>query len=135
METWRLASSRQRKAAHLLRRYPGLLHPSFVPTHRWRLPIASKPAPVRNTCSRRISRCARTTCSSVGSSCREHLTSIYCPRSSSLLRMPLALVFQIQRHSRKDEKCFHRGGSTLSLATFISSRIPRVRPITAFHSR
>src|SRR5712672_1578074 len=135
METWRLAFSRRRKAGHLLRLRPGLLHLSSNLIRAWRLPTASKPVQVRNTCSRRILRCALTTCLSAGSSYREQLTAICYLRLSSRLRTRLALVFQIQHHSRSDEKSFHLGGSTLSLATFMYSRILRVRPITAFHSR
>jgi len=62
--------------------------------------------PVPSTCSRRILRCALTTCLFMELSCLERLTSICYLRLSSLLRTPLAWVFQIQRHSRLDEKFF-----------------------------
>src|SRR5580692_9889934 len=135
METEQPAFSRQRRAGHLLRPHQGLLHPSFALTRRWQPPIASKRAPVRNICLRRISRFEPIIYSSTASNSRERLTSIYCLLLSSLLRTQLALVFQIQLSSRSDEKSFHLGGSTVNSATSISSRIPRVRPITAFHSR
>src|SRR3989442_1257347 len=135
METQQPAFSRQRRAGLLRHLHPGLPHPSSDPIRVWRLPIASKPAPVRNTCSRRILRCALTTCLFMELSCLERLTSICYLRLSSLLRTPLAWVFQIQRHSRLDEKFFRPVVSIPSSATSISSRLPRVRPITAFHSR
>src|SRR6266852_3982962 len=135
METQRPALSRQRKAGHLLRLYRGLLHPSFALARRWRLPIASKPVLVRNTCSRKILRCAPTICLFMELSSLEQSTSICCLRCPWRLRTQLALVFQIQRSSRSDEKSSRLGGSTLGSATSISSRIQRVRPITAFHSR
>src|SRR5229473_2359706 len=134
METQPPALSRQRKAGHLLRLHPGLPHLSSDLIRAWRLPTVNKPAPVRNTCLRKILRCALTICLFMELSCLERLTSICYLRLSSRLRTRLALVFQIQHHSRPDEKSFHLGGSTLSLATFMYSRILRVRPITAFHS-
>src|SRR5260370_40835671 len=135
METQQACFSRQRRVDHSVRLHPGLLHLCSDLIRAWRLPTANKPAPVRNTCSRRILRCVLTTCSFVASSCRERSTSICYLRLSSPLRTQLALVFQIQRHSRSDEKSFQRGGSTPSSATFMNFRIPRVPLITAFHSR
>ena len=58
METQQPAFSRQRGVGHLLRLQPGLLHLSSDQIHACRLPTANKPAPVRNTYSRRILRCA-----------------------------------------------------------------------------
>src|SRR2546421_1930290 len=104
METQPPAFSRQRRVGHLLRLYLGFPHPSSDPIRAWRLPTANKPAPVRNTCSQRILRCALTICLFMELSYLERLTSICYLQLSSLLRTPLALVFQIQRHSRLDEK-------------------------------
>src|SRR6266436_1114599 len=135
METQPPAFSRQRRVGHLLRPPPGLPHRYFDPIRAWRLPTANRQAPVRNTCSRKTLRCAPTICLFMELSSLEQLTSICCLRLSSPLRTPLALVFQIQRSRRSDEKSFHLGGSTLGSATSINSGIPRVPLITAFHSR
>src|SRR5260370_3607200 len=135
METQQPVFSRQRRAGHWLRLYPGLRRPSSDPIRAWRVPTANKPAPGRSTYSRRILRCALTICLFMELGCLERLTLICYLRLSSLLQTPLALVSQIQPHSKLGENSFHLGGSTLSLTTFISCRIPRVRPITAFHSR
>src|SRR6266446_5164370 len=135
MEAQQPAFSGQRRAGHLLRLYLGLPHLSSDLIHAWRLLTANKPVPAPNICSRRTLRCAPTICLFMELSCLERSTSICCHRLSSPLRTPLALVFQIQRSSRSDEKSFHLRGSTLSSATSMGSRIPRVRPITAFHSR
>src|ERR1700674_3056413 len=135
METQQPAFSRQRRAGHLLRLYLGLPHPPPGPIRSWRPPTASKPVPVRNAWSRKILRCAPTICLFMELSCLGHLTSICCLQLSSLLRTPLALVFQIQRHSKLGEKSFHLGGSTPSSATFINYRIQRIRLITVFHGR
>src|ERR1700674_445139 len=135
MKPQRPAFSRQRKVGHLLRRHPGLLHLSSGLIRAWRLRIASKPVPVRNTCSPKVLRCAPTICSFMELSSLERLTSICCIRLSLLLRTLLALVSQIQPHSRLGETSFHRGGSSPSSETFINSRIQRVRAITTFHSR
>src|SRR5437016_3185853 len=134
MEAQQPAFSGKRKADHLLRVYLGLPHLSSDLIHAWRLLTPNKPVQAPNICSRRTLRCAPTICLSMELNCLERLTSIYCLQSSSLLRTQLVLVFQIQRSSRSDEKSFHLGGSTLSSTTSIGSRIPRVRPITAFHS-
>src|SRR6266404_4175394 len=107
MEPRRLAFLRQRKAGRLLLLRSGLPHLSSDLIRAWRLPIASKPVPVRNTCLRKISRCAPTICLFMELSSLEQLTSICCLRLSSPLRTPLAWVFQTQRHSRLDEKFFH----------------------------
>src|SRR2546427_3880053 len=64
METQQPAFSRQHWAGRLLRLYLGLPHLSTDPIRAWRLPTANKPAPVRNTCSRRILRCGLTICRS-----------------------------------------------------------------------
>src|SRR6267378_6692739 len=117
METQQLASSRQRRAGHLLRLYLGLPHLSSDPICAWRLPTANKPAPVRNTCSQRILRCALTICLFMALSCLERLTSICYLRLPSLLRTPPASVFQIQRRSRSDEKSFLSVVSIPSLGT------------------
>src|SRR6266478_8185279 len=134
METLQLAFSRRRRAGHLLHQYLGLLHLSSDPIRAWQLPTASKPALVRNTCSRRILRCALTICLFVELSCLERLTSICYLRLPSLLRTPPASVFQIQRRSRSDEKSFLSVVSIPSLGTSMCSRILQARPITAFHS-
>src|SRR5690242_12326160 len=120
METQQPAFSRQRRVGHLSHLYLGLLHPSSDLIRAWRLPPANKPALARNICSRRILRCALTICSFMELNSLERLTSICCLQLSSLLRTPLALAFQIRRLSRSDEKSFHLGGSTLSLATSIN---------------
>src|SRR6266550_2695561 len=130
METQQLAFSRQRRAGLLRHLHPGLPHPSSDPIRVWRLPIASKPAPVRNTCSRRILRCALTICLFMELSSLERLTSICYLRLSSLLRTPLALVFQIQCHNRWDEKSFHPVVSIPSLATSINYKTPQGQPTT-----
>src|SRR6267143_6949810 len=62
METQQPAFSRQHWAGRLLRLYLGLPHLSTDPIRAWRLPTANKPAPVRNTCSRRILRCGLSIC-------------------------------------------------------------------------
>src|SRR5882724_814951 len=129
MET-QLAFSRQGRAAHLLHLHPGLPHLSSDLIRAWRLRTASKPVPVRNTCSRRILRCALTICLFMELSCPERLTSICYLRLSSLLRTRLALVFQIQRHSRSDEKSFLPVVSTRDSTASINYRIPRRQPIT-----
>src|SRR5260370_1692334 len=134
MEAQQPAFSRQRWAGHLLRLHPGLLQPSSDPIRAWRLPTASKPAPARNTWSRRILRCAVTICLFMDLSCREHLMSICCLRSSSLLRMPLASVLQIQRHSRLGEKSFHRDASTPSTPTLLTFKLHLVQPKPSLHS-
>src|SRR5260370_11366891 len=134
METQPPAFSRQPRVGHLLRLYLELPHLSSDLIRAWRLPTANKPAPVRNTCSQRILHCALTICLFMALSCLERLTSICYLRWSSRLRTRLASAFQIQRHSRSGEKSFHRDASTPSAATFINSRIPQVRPITASHS-
>src|SRR5260370_42382404 len=126
--------SRQRRAGHLLRLPPGLLHLSSDRIRAWRLPTANKPARVRNTCSRRILRCALTICLFMALSCLERLTSICYLRLPSLLRTPPASVFQIQRRSRSDEKSFLSFVSIPCLGTSMCSRILQSRPITAFHS-
>src|SRR6266704_5038917 len=125
METQRLAFSRQGRAAHLLHLHPGLPHLSSDLIRAWRLRTASKPVPVRNTCSRRILRCALTICLFMELSCPERLTSICYLQWSSRLRTRLALVFEIQRHSRLDEKSFHPVVSIPSLETSINYKIPQ----------
>src|SRR5258706_2577738 len=130
METQLPVFLRQRRAGQWLRLHPRLPHLSSDPIRAWRLPTASKPAPVRNTCSRRILPCALTICLSMDLSCLEHLMSICCLRSCSLLRTRLALVFQIQRHSRSDEKSFFPAVSMPSLAISIKYKIPRGQPTT-----
>src|SRR5260370_6452228 len=135
MTTQQPSFARQRGAGPLLRPPSGLPHRYFDPIRVWRLPTANRQAPVRNTCSRKTLRCAPTICLFMELSSLEQLTSICCLRLSSPLRTPLALVFQIQRSSRSDEKSFHLGGSTLSSAAFINFVIPRVPLITAFHLR
>src|SRR6266478_9642153 len=123
METQQPAFSRQHWAGRLLRPHPGLPHLSSDPIRSWRLPTANKPAPVRNTCSGRILRCALTICLFMELSCLERLTSICYLRLSSLLRTRLALVFQIQRHSRSDEKSFLPVVSTRDSTASINYRI------------
>src|SRR2546425_7365514 len=130
METRHPVFSRWHRAGHLLRLYLGLPHLSSDLVHAWRLPIANKPAPVRNTCSQRILRCALTICLFMELSSLERLTSICYLRLSSLLRTPLALVFQIQCHNRWDEKSFHPVVSIPSLATSINYKIPQGQPTT-----
>src|SRR2546427_8137321 len=130
METQQPAFSRQRRAGLLRHLHPELPHPSSDPIRVWRLPIASKPAPVRNTCSQRILRCALTICLFMELSCLERLTSICYLRLSSLLRTRLALVFQIQRHSRSDEKSFLPVVLTRDSTASINYRIPRRQPKT-----
>src|SRR6266436_4572379 len=130
METQQPAFSRQRRAGHWLRLYLGLRHRSSDRIRAWRVPTANKPAPVRNTCSRKILLCGLTICLFMELSCLEHLTLICYLRLSSLLRTSLALAFQMQRHSRLDEKSFHPPGSIRSLATFISYKTPQRQPTT-----
>src|SRR5258708_24495367 len=128
MEMVQPAFSRQSRPVHLLHLHPGLPHLSSDLIRPWRLRTASKPVRVRNTCSRRILRCALTICLFMELNCLERLTSICYLRLSSRLRMPRALVFQIRCHNKLGEKSFHLDGSTLGLATFIYSRILLVRP-------
>src|SRR5260370_17287765 len=135
MEPPRPAFSRERRAGHLLRLFLGLRHQSSDLIHAWQLPTANKPARVRNTCSRRILRCALTICLFMALSCLERLTSICYLRLPSLLRTPPASVFQIQRRSRSDEKSFLSVVSIPCLGTSMCSRILQARPITPFHSR